>query len=122
MVQTIKQDYADYVLALSDTVVHSSTQWGLYLRGHRPRTKKVLAHLEATPTLRSPYFSYAHIILLKIRLRLLYNHTHLLTYEQAPSERECYYMIDGIYLFQQNMLACLRMCIFCCTFADFSTN
>jgi hypothetical protein len=26
-------------------------------------------------------------------------------------------MIDEIYLFQQNMLACLRMCIFFCTFA-----
>ena len=71
----------------------------------------------ATATLRSPYYSYAHIILLKIRLRLLYNHTHLLTYEQAPSERECDYIIDDIYLFQQNMLACLRMCIFFCTFA-----
>ena len=45
--------------------------------------------------------------LLKIRLRLLYNHTHLLTYEQAPSERECDYMIDRIYLFQQNMLTLL---------------
>ena len=58
-------------------------------------------------------------ILLKIRLRLLYNHTHLLTYEQALSERECDYMIDEIYLFQQNMLACLHMCIFFCTFARF---
>ena len=58
-------------------------------------------------------------ILLKIRLRLLYNHTHLLTYEQAPSERKCDYMIDKIYLFQQNMLACLRMCVFFCTFARY---
>ena len=29
---------------------------------------------------------FAHI-LLKIRLRLPHNHTHLLTHEQAPSER-----------------------------------
>ena len=64
---------------------------------------------------------YSHI-LSKIQLRLLYNHTHQLAHEQAPNERLCDYMIDGIYLFRQNMLARLRMCVFFCTFAPHSVK
>ena len=51
-------------------------------------------------------------ILLKIRLRLLYNHTHLLTYEQAPSERECDYMIDRIYLFFNKICSLACVCAY----------
>ncbi len=72
----------------------------------------------ATATLRSPYYSYAHIILLKIRLRLLYNHTHLLTYEQAPSERECDYMIDDHLSFSTKyarLLAYVHIFLYLCS-------
>ena len=86
--------YADYVLALNDTVVPSRVRRLCCTFGHLPwlfMPHNITTHKSQFPR------SYCHPtqpilqlfahILLKIRLRLPYNHTHLLTHEQAPSER-----------------------------------